>query len=189
MKNFFSSYKDLNEVFRGYWKIYGGWKDFIKSPYLHVAFLFTFIFFPYGKKGSEWWDLPIDVLPNLVGFSLGGYAIFLALGDDGFKKIIAGKDRLENTEDASPYLHANTTFFHFIVTQISSLLISIFTKIMTDAVRDEAGNIPMFLDVISFLNFSLFLYAITLTIGATVELYRLAGWYDKHAEYLKGQDE
>lgn len=186
-ENIKAPYKDIYAIFSTYWKIYGGWRAFLLSPYLHGSLLIAFLSYPAGQY-QIWSDLPLDILPNLIGFSLGGYAIFLALGDDGFKKTIAGKIEDENFEP-SPYIHANTTFLHFIIIQIMALMLSLVLKITNGRISYFIENsliekdlVDIFLLPISVLAYWFFLYAIILTLAATIELYRLAGWYDEHAE-------
>ena len=69
-----------------------------------------------------WWNLPITVLPNLVGFTLGGYAILVAFGDDKFRALLASKEHNQNN---SPFVVMSATFMHFILTQVLSLVTAI----------------------------------------------------------------
>jgi hypothetical protein len=71
---------------------------------------------------GRWWDTPVAVLPSLIGFTLGGYAILLAFGDEEFKSVFAGATT-KNKD--SPYVIVSATFMHFIVVQVIALLIAL----------------------------------------------------------------
>src|SRR3569832_245229 len=109
-----------------FWKIRGGWSDLIRSPYslvslgLMVPTFHLWLFTP-------WWELSASILPNLLGFSLGGYAIMLAFGDDRFKALLARKSKLANasSEEPSLYLKSSAIFLHFILVQLMALVAAI----------------------------------------------------------------
>ncbi len=45
----------------------------------------TMILYPsWSHKG--WWNDILSLMPNLLGFSLGGFAMWIAIGDEAFKK-------------------------------------------------------------------------------------------------------
>ena len=119
-----NQYTGVVKIFRRYWNAYGGWNSVIFSPYLHFSILFTIV--AYGTWTTHnWYDLPISTLPNIIGFSLGGYAIWLALGDDKFKASISGR---EVGELESPFIKVNATFVHFIFLQIVALIFALCAK-------------------------------------------------------------
>ncbi|WP_156137249.1 hypothetical protein [Tepidimonas taiwanensis] len=42
-----SSYAGVGEIFCRYWRVYGGWRDVLLSPYFHSALLLTALLWPY----------------------------------------------------------------------------------------------------------------------------------------------
>src|SRR5699024_306750 len=103
------------------WSAYGGIKALLLSPYFHAAVILTAVTAPTWMHPS-WWELPIRVMPSVLGFSLGGYAIWLAIGDRRFRELIAGEGRGEKT---SPFMMVNAAFVHFIILQFLSILYAI----------------------------------------------------------------
>ena len=108
-----TSYESSYEIFQYYWNTYGGWRALLSSPYLHVA-LFLLLLTNHQWISRDWWDQSLAILPNLLGFSLGGFAIFLGLGDEQFRAVLAEKDEKESN---SAYTLVSATFVHFILIQ------------------------------------------------------------------------
>lgn len=182
-----SRYLHVWTIFRAYWKGYGGWGALLGSPYLHVSILLTVLM--KGTWGAgEWWNDPLSILPNLIGFTLGGYAILMAFGDDEFRKLIAGTD---SPEKSSPFIGVNVAFVHFIMLQIAALLFALMAKAhplstffpelqgyISDcgalvAAREKAGS------AFRFFGYLLFIYAMFSAIAAVISIFRVARWYDK----------
>ena len=84
-------YKGIIQIASLYWSRYGGLGSLVGSPYLHLAILLCVPC--YAIWGSpNWWDLPLSVLPGLIYFTLAGFAMLIAFGDDGFKRHISDKN-------------------------------------------------------------------------------------------------
>lgn len=150
-----------------YWKSYGGSFSLICSPYFHVALLFTYIAHPFWTGSSRkvtWYDLALTSLPNLLGFTLGGYAILLAFGDDRFRKIISGR---RDGEACSPFIGINSTFIHFIIVQV----IAIMSAVIGSAWQIENGKF-------AFFGFLFFSYSIMTAVAAAMSVLRLSHWFD-----------
>lgn len=117
-------YSGIWSGFSLYYKTYGGITSLITSPYLHISILLTLILNPYWTSEARelyWHNITLDVLPNVLGFTLGGYAILLALGDDFFKKSIA-----EQVEDeTSLFMAVNGAFIHFITVQSIAIMLAL----------------------------------------------------------------
>lgn len=171
-------FSDLSKVYR----IYGGIPSVLGSPYLHAAILISLMCSPFWWA-CGWWELPIAVLPNLIGFTLGGYAILLAFGDEEFKKVLSGS---ENSED-SLYLAASATFAHFIFIQIIALMLSIIAKsqifsLLPSGLAEKIAsilNLELLTHMLWGLVFTFFAYALTLLVAATIAIFHLTGWYDR----------
>lgn len=157
-------YKNIRTSTQLYWATYGGWRAFFYSPYLHFALLLTCFFYFYLTKEDPWFDITLSVLPNLLGFTLGGYAILLAFGDDKFRTIIAG----ETTEgSASPFMAINGTFVHFIVIQAFAILYALIGKTWA-----------LITGWFAFAGLLLFLYSICTAVAAAFSILRLAKSFD-----------
>lgn len=182
MSNIKTQYKGLFADLAAINRIYGGLWSIGCSPYLHAAILISLICAPFWMVPG-WWDLPISVLPNLVGFTLGGYAILLAFGDEGFKIALSGS----SSDKASPYLGASATFAHFISVQILALILAIIAKsgvftYFPCQLADKINNIvdlDALTHVVWGLCFTVFTYALTLLGAATIAIFHLTGWYDR----------
>jgi hypothetical protein len=106
-----NSYSGVCSNLRQYFGAYGGWKNVLVSPYLHVAAMLA-ILTPGIWARPGWWDIPLGVLPNVIGFTLGGYAILIAFGDERFKTLLTTPS---NQHPASAFLAINATFVHFLL--------------------------------------------------------------------------
>ena len=162
-----------------YWKLYGGWSAIISSVYLLGALLFTILCAPLWAKGYDnfaWFNLSNSVLPSILGFTLGGYAILLAFGNSSFMKTIAGQDEEENGKP-SPFMEINSTFLHFIVVQVIALIFSVFSLAW-----------DLRIGVIAFIGFFLFSYAITSALAAAFAILRITDWYDKFIAAIRDND-
>ncbi len=170
-----------------YWEAYGGWKALRSSIYLKIALFITFICFQ-AWLSNKWMDDAITALPSLLGFSLGGYAVWLSIGDERLKKILfANKD---NTKP-SAYMKVNAAFVHFIFLQIICLMYMYLLKYnSTGAILTffEKGWIfknefYLFKDIIinlfNALGFFLFVYSILSMLAAVFAIFRIARWTNR----------
>jgi hypothetical protein len=189
-------YIDVWEAIDRHWQNYGGTRAVLRSPYLHCAIVFALLFFPYRYPvNGTWWDFSTDILPNILGFSLGGYAIFLAFGDEKFKRLMAWKkqESLSDEGEASPYLSISVSFLQFIIVQLLALLFGIIGK-TTDLVPVEVDGMgSLILNILIYgmglLSFSIFTYALFLALAATFAIYRLVWLYDKFLQQTCDENE
>lgn len=166
------------EIWGRYWSMYGGARAFFGSPYLHIAILLSIP--TYGVwHSNDWWNIVISTLPNLIGFSLAGLAIFLSFGDEAFKRALS---ELRTADEISPFLMMVTTFVHYIVMQSVAFIYAI---VALSASKLHAPDDPCFrswVDILtpfaSWFGFTLFLYAILLTLAATFTVLRLSQMFD-----------
>jgi hypothetical protein len=166
-------YQGVWNVISHYWRIYGGFSAFIKSPYLHVSFVFSFLV-PLSKT-EDWYDVPLDVIPSILGFSLAGYAMFLAFGDEAFRRLLAGTypDGKE-----SPFMGTNSIFLHFIVVQIVAILLAVNAK-----ARDLEGGL------VAYLSYAAFVYSLLTALATGIEIFRSSRLFDKYAKHQEQQAE
>ena len=152
---------------------YGGWKAFVKSRFVWLAIL---LLVPTWKTWSQpgWWDTVLSVVPNLLGFTLAGFTMSLAVGDDAYRRVLAEA----GTEDGGPSVMESVvcTFFVFIAVQVVSLLAAICFKGMW-AVQVDATLYEILLPIgwgLWGLSYFLFLYGIVLAVATAKWLLTLA---------------
>lgn len=181
-----SAYGGVAEIVHRYWKNYGGFRAVCMSPYFHVAVLITFFLPPYWLK-EQWWTVSLSVLPNIIGFALGGYAIWLGFGDEKFRKLISEQD-----DDApSPYMEVSATFAHFIVVQICALLLALIAAGLSQHVAEywwgrmlvTVGISPTIFSTIlapvgHAIGFFFLVYGLFVALAATLAVFRVASWFD-----------
>jgi len=164
----------------GFWEAYGGIGALVKSPFLWFAFVFSVVFFPVGL-GNKWVDYSQNIFPDLLGFTLGGFAIFVSFGNERFVSLLTGPD-----EDGkpSPLLSISASFAYFIFCQIVALIYSIafeffpelFSLIAWFPKRDEFFAVIEL--SLSFLGAFLTIYALLLAVAATHSIFRLVCLFD-----------
>jgi hypothetical protein len=167
-KNPFRPYSDVFEIARRYFRIYGGVEKLISSPYLHFSVIISALCFP-SWSDHQWPNTPLSVLPNLVGFTLGGFAVFLAFSNERFASIMAQKDP---DEEYSAFMNSCASFVHFILVQGFALIYAVIAK----AVLVE--KYESFHYIFSFLGYFLFIYSLNLIIAVTFSLLRVSSNYE-----------
>lgn len=128
----------------------------------------------------SWVDLPLSLLPNLLGFSLGAYALIFSLADE---RLLAALNA--PTTDGSPtkLRMVNATFLHFILIQTAAIIFALANK--STLLIDLTGYLPasscliktiqLILEAAAgLIGYFLTVYAVVLLIGAALAAYRLA---------------
>ena len=111
----------------------------------------------------------MSALPGMLGLTIAAFSIFLAVGDDNFKKIIRGPD-----EDGkpSPMMTAVSSFTHFAMIQAFALLsVVIFSFCRWES---EGGK---------FFVIFIYVYALSLVVATIFAIYTIADTYDETAKY------
>jgi hypothetical protein len=171
-------------LIRRYFAQYGGWGGVFLSPFFLLAALVTGI--SYGSWiEPKWISLAQSLIPNLLGFSLGTYAILFNIMTGRLKRAL----RERTNPNGTPYLfEMNATFFHFIFLQVIALLWALLFSGTALYDLAHASKSPTILCLFaaakiigSAAGFFLLVYAFLLTIAAALVVYRLAGIYDPHA--------
>lgn len=163
--------------FQEYWLAYGGWKALFKSQYLWTALILnTLLFGAWFPIESKWWEQVLSVIPNMLGFTLGGFAMWVAIGDERFKSIIAGEDE---EGEVSPYMEVNATFTHFVLLQVSALILAIFANsydhiMITNELMGVAAR------VYAFVSHFIYIYAVLSAIASVLAILKVAKWYDEY---------
>ena len=190
---FFRPYRDTYKIFLRYWKVYGGLPAIGRSPYLHFSLILLFITSHFWLT-KEWWSQVIGIIPSLLGFTVGGFAILVGVGDDDFKSLISGRIS-SRPEKESPYLNVAAAFAHFSIIQFLSLLSALIAS-ATFITKDDNFiiSIPSTLSVFfgligSAVGYWLFLYGLTLTIATVLAIFRVASWFDEQQTKIREQRE
>ncbi len=188
MKNrFLDPYKGVFDIARRYWREYGGLAAVLLSPYFHVAVVLTLLMSRYWQN-EAWWDVALGVLPNIIGFAVGGYAIWMGFGDESFRRRISQRSSEDGT---SPYLTVSAAFAHFVVVQLLALLGALMAKAAHFELTTShwlghlvvAAGFP--LDWVREclapwfwgLGFLVFVYGLMTAFAATFAIFRVADWF------------
>lgn len=192
-------YRGVADIFSQYWKAYGGLRALTCSFYLHAAvFLLVLTINTWvspscqtGGGCQAWWEQSISVLPNLLGFTLGGFAIFIGFGDEKFRALLAEPEIAPElpvkTELQTVYVELCATFVHFILVQIIALIVAVIAKAWwfyapwMDPIRQ---HLALLNGIGGALGYGLFLYALMSVIAATMHVFRIAGLYAMHQKFL-----
>lgn len=156
--------------FKTYWSNYGGFKEIIKSPYFKISIIISIVLSIFGEIKC-WFNLPLNILPNILGFSIGAYAILLALGNSNFWKVLSTK---ENNDSKTPFMEINASFVHFIFIQILAILFALIAKLIL------LKNI-----LFVFIGLFLMIYAILSALASTLVILKLAEWYQEYLNKIK----
>jgi len=175
------SYKGVLEIFARYWRCYGGFSALFLSPYLHVSLVLTVVLTPVWTD-IGWWNIPIEVMPGILGFSLGGYAIWIAIGDGRFRALLAGSDE---KAQSSPFMEINASFLHFILLQFLSILMALIFLSIGPSHQSQVNCIHL---GFWFFGFLVFVYALLSAIAAAMAIFRVASWYDMHLTQIRESD-
>ncbi|MGR9141468.1 hypothetical protein ACU8MP_03705 [Rhizobium leguminosarum] len=164
---------------RRYFRAYGGFSGVVGSPFLGIAIIITSL--SYSNWLTPNWVEKVETLiPSLLGFSLGTYAILFSIVGSRLK----GALRKIQAPHGVSYLETiNATFFHFIFVQVLSLMWAFLFQgsWLVDTVNYFKPAYP-WLEVSalwafrigSFIGFFLLVYSILLTVAAALAVYRLA---------------
>jgi hypothetical protein len=177
-------------VFGDYWVAYGGWPALSRSAYFHVSAVGAVLLAPFLAT-KDWWDIVIQVLPNIVGFSIGGYAIWLGFGDEKFKALMSER---ESGSTASPYMEVSATFCHFVIIQLAAILFAMgawtlnFDASQSWPFQSVSNYVGMaWRDIAVPLRYVgatiggfLFLYALATAMAAVLAIFEIAQWFDRY---------
>ncbi|HBC3405476.1 hypothetical protein [Vibrio parahaemolyticus] len=163
-----------------YWLAYGGWKALFSSKYFWgAAALNSLLFNSWYPVESKWWEMVLSITPNFLGFTLGGFAMWVAIGDEKFKGLIAGADE---EDEISPYMEVNATFTHFLLLQILALILAIIAKSF-DAIVINNPYMAIAARIYAFSAHFVFVYALLTTIAAVFAILKVAKWYDEYRSF------
>jgi hypothetical protein len=160
------------------WRSSGGFRELVRSFDFWLALAVCVLASPFWVT-DKWPDQVISVLPNLLGFTLGGFAIFLGFGSDEFKGAIANAD-----EDVSPYMSVSAAFITFMAFQLAALMWALVARALyfetPKALAPWAKEIAWASYAGGAVGYFLFAYSLALVLRAAVRIFRLSRWYNMY---------
>lgn len=168
-------------VLRFVWRSSGGTKSMLLSFDFYLALVVWALSSPMWLS-AKWHDQVLAVLPNLLGFTLGGFAIFLGFGSDDFKRAITHSD-----EHSSPYLSVNSAFLLFVTFQVAALFSAVISSalwsIETPALlHDWIVHIQYASKIGGGVGYFLFCYSLAFVLRAAIRIFRLGRWYNAYLQ-------
>lgn len=174
-----AQYAGLKSAFGRYWAGYGRWRAVWTSPIFHLSLLVNLICYRMWVDHS-WVSLTLSLLPSILGFSLGTYALVFSLLTSRIK--VALKALI--TDSGVSFLdELNSLFMHFLVCQTIAIVFAIIypSSIIFDAIVLIGGDRHFAQEVISYLapiggaiGCLLLVYALFSVATAALVVYRLA---------------
>lgn len=140
-----SQAKTFLRFLRKYFNDYGGVDAVIGSPLMWLAIILTATSYRSWLH-RDWPDTSIAIIPNLIGFSLGTYALLFSLISPRVKSALKA---LKNAKDIRYFDEMNATFFHFIFMQMIALVWALAYKqnLFVDIARAISIKFPCKIDM------------------------------------------
>ncbi len=171
------------DVLKVVWDISGGWRRISRAWYTWAALLISVLCWSLWWDAA-WWDLSLEIIPGMLGFSLAGFAMMLAFGDDRFRAVLSRAMVVtggEGTSKHSAFMGYASIFVHYLVAQVLGLLLAIIAKA-------ELGILPLVggtgifrfaIGICHFVGFFFVVYSILMALAATLAVFRMARTADK----------
>lgn len=173
---------------RRYFQVYGGWGAIFRSPLFILSVCLTAISYDSWWRTDGWSSTSQSLIPNLLGFSLGTYAILFSLMTGRLKRALKA---VKNDKGVTFLDEINATFFHFIFVQVTALLWAFIYRgtVLSDLTQTVKPYWPcaeaafrVMQSTGGFVGLAMLLYSIALIIAAALAVYRLALIVDPQAE-------
>jgi len=178
----FKPYIDLGKSFSRYWQAYGGLSALVTSPYVHLSILITALSRVW-MSDLAWVDDCIAVVPSILGFSLGAFAIFLAFSDGGFLKIMTGRLG-EATEQNSLYIQISGMFAHFMLAQTVALTFALIGRNF-DTTGPSCNCLVL---IFSGIGYAAFIYSLLTVVASAFTLLHFASVFQEYQRLDKPSD-
>lgn len=176
---FIAFWKSIRRYFRGY----GGWAAVFCSPIFVFSFVATALNYSNWIE-PKWVSRSFDMIPSLLGFSLGSYTILFSVMTGRLKRALKS---VKNPKGVNYLEEINATFFHFIFVQILCLvwaflfdgtfIYDIFKHYLSIySISVSVFNIAVLTG--SFIGQLLLVYSFLLILAAAIAVYRIASIID-----------
>jgi len=179
LKQFVAFHRSIRRYFRGY----GGWGAVFGSPIFLISLAVTGVSYSNWIE-AKWVSKSFDMIPSLLGFSLGTYAILFSLMTGRLKRALKA---VKNSQGVNYLEEINATFFHFIFVQILCLMWAFLFdgSVLYDTaqfmVSYYSGSMTIFRVAMltgSFIGYLLLVYSFLLMLAAALAVYRIASITD-----------
>lgn len=176
-------------------------KRLIKSKQLWASItisILVFLILIFVKNNIDLFDLLVNlinrilsVLPNILGFTLTGYALLVSFGNDNFMKEVT----IQEDEGYSFYQHFSSIFAWSIIIQASALFVAFVFSIIADfhITSKHSGFYNLFaFFLLTFLSIYSLLLVIRLVLnvfsfGQVIQFHYTALELEKQEKYKKKQ--
>lgn len=178
-------------IIQRYWHAYGGLKALLSSPYFYASIIITAILFPSWTK-LGWWDDVLSIMPNMLGFSLGGFALWMSIGSEKFRDFLAEQDKSCGkckacksnnkctNDDPSAFTMINAMFLHFMILQVVATIMAMISKsysgfidLIGISTTDKTFVILCFAS-----SYFIFIYALMSALELSIGLFRITTMYE-----------
>lgn len=175
------NFSELADKLALYWGHYGGLPDFVSSPFTLVSLALTAMLSPLWWGGG-WWEDVQTIVPSLLGFSLGGFAMYLAFTHERFLDLTTIKNQEKPPEAPTPYVCFANTFMHFIMVQLGALALALVAESFSK-LGVWPGEAMAQLNFVAqkafwFLGFFLFILSLATALAATLGIYDIVHLLD-----------
>lgn len=161
-----------------YFDAYGGWRAVVGSPLFLLSAGITLLSYDNWLR-HLWVDQTFTLIPSLLGFSLGTYAILFGLITSRLKRALRA---VKNARGTSYLDEINATFFHFILVQVLALMWAFlyagtWMVDLVSLVREYDWVVKAYHGIAiagSLVGLLLLMYSVALVIAAALAVYRLA---------------
>ncbi|KPZ65670.1 hypothetical protein AN392_01218 [Pseudoalteromonas sp. P1-16-1b] len=192
-----------NNIIARYWRAYGGFTALLTSPYFYASIIITGILFPAWSKFG-WWDDVLSIMPNLLGFSLGGFALWMSIGSEKFRDFLAEQDKpcgecieCKNAfgqcfnNKPSAFTMINAIFLHFILLQVLAILLAMICKTYVDYfdLITMHNKSKLALAIFYCASYFVFIYALVSTVTLSIGLFRVTTLYEHFVNNKIAEDQ
>jgi hypothetical protein len=182
-----TQFNGVKKIFLLYWENYGGFRAIFSSTYFLFSVIMCFLCVGLWIR-EGWWTLPLSIMPNLISFTLAGFALFMAVGDEKFKRLLA-----DTARSKGPLMTISASFVHFIFIQALSILLALIASSRPYSlifsiidINNLPGHVILVLKVLKFaawgFGFLIFLYAISSVVSLSLGLFRIIYWFNGFAK-------
>lgn len=155
--------------------MYGGSRAFFSSPYLYVSIILTIVLAPIWVKHESaqtiWTQYALSIIPNILGFSMGGMAITLSFTSHGVFRFLK-----QNGSENSLFMIMNANFMHFIIAQVTCLIFALISLSYSNSY------------ILSFFGCSVFIYAILSCLMISAQILNSARIFNAHIDNNKNDN-
>lgn len=165
--DFFRAWRNQCSEILSYSRIFGGLYGLVSSPFLHCAIVLGVLCKVIGAPDPGFGQVGIAILPNLLGFTIGGMAIVLSVA--GHKIFIS---LAEEGDPRSFFIKLIVAVLHYIIVQVSTLIFCVVDYNKPNGVVDLLVAIML-------------MYCLCLAVSIGIQLFQMARIYNAHASIVE----